>query len=143
MPNNLDLYEFTSKLYEYPDIGWYILISNDINSDIYKVVTIDNDKGKFYGEYIDRKKLRIELLDSDKDGIFDWYDAYYYDLDYFGHAGEYWRDTFGCPLEGTIIWNNSPMIVTFSGKYTIDMESYHKPINNNEIICMPNRLLNK
>ena len=150
MPNIFydKLHTFNSQFYDYPEVGWYILNSfiadGSEKNNLYKIVRTEGDV--CYGKYIDRKKLQANV-DSSYDGIFDWHDAYYYDLDNFNHAGVYWSNVFGFPEEGTIIWDNKPMIVTFSGKYTIDMIPYdlslHRLKNNESQIIFTTNICNE
>ena len=57
----------------------------------------------------------------------DFEEAWYHDLDSYGHAGPLWKAAYGSPSVGDTIWmpdNNDsmfPATVTFVGDYTIDV----------------------
>ena len=103
------LYYFSWNEFDCPEIGWYI-----VTNDLYQVILVNKNENI----------MVCELLDRDEISDVSFNEACILDLEVCGNAGRYNKIKYGCPKLGQIIHDKHPMVVTFVGIHTIDMELY-------------------
>jgi hypothetical protein len=115
----------THRMYRFnnPELGWYIIFEGGIRR-VCRIIRGDNydTVDIFYTEPVNTTYEGENIT---------WTQAYDHDMRHYGHAGSYWRHSYGYPVIDQYIWSNcSPerrgeegcwMRVNFVGDYTIDM----------------------